>query len=474
MKYFRNQLLLVFFFFMFLVSYSVNAQSQGYGDVAVIVNDNDSTSLEIAEYYAQAHGISANRILHVQVPVSEETDSLGFEDLRAQIEAELMVGGLLDTVNYLVTTKGLPFRVSINGACDSLSQSGISTLISKCTCVENELALILGPNSSYILGPTAAPNPYFGREEAFSRDSFGIFLVSRLDGFTLADVKQMIDRGGEQQTYYAPESEFLLDIFKQNDSIFSDFIENNEFTIMSTQISNLGIQVNRDFDSDQFLGNQTDLVGSVYYGIDTVGVLSLSYQPGAMAFAGNSFSVNSFVPNNQVHNEDVCGRLVGRGVANVVGFVAPYFYSLGAKPANIFEAYLDTSRSVSANAAMAFYSASVDLSLQGLLIGDPKTQLRGTPFASNREQISLLNDLELYPNPNNGNFKLRGIWTVNSDIVITIMNSNGQVLLSENRQGRKGEFEYEFNLAELPAGMYYMNIRQGEQSQSEKFVVIPN
>ena len=97
---------------------AVYSQRVSYDDVAVIMNQDNITSVEIGEYFASSRNIPEGNLIYVSCPSVEVIDSTGFQDIRQQIETAFSSQELTGKINYLVTTKGLPFRAatSISGS----------------------------------------------------------------------------------------------------------------------------------------------------------------------------------------------------------------------------------------------------------------------------------------------------------------------------------------------------------------------
>jgi uncharacterized protein (TIGR03790 family) len=122
-----------------LASRSVFAS--GYQDVAVVVNTNSQVSLAIGSYYQSAHGIPEINIIRVNTTTDETIDDAVFASLRSQIECHLRDNNLADSINYIVTTKGVPLRID-RGDVTGLGCTSAS--------VESELMCVLGPYSGHI------------------------------------------------------------------------------------------------------------------------------------------------------------------------------------------------------------------------------------------------------------------------------------------------------------------------------------
>ena len=114
------------FIILFITSilvFNSSGQSTSYSDVAVIVNDNSQVSIEIGNYFQAARNIPSENMIHIFSPEKEIIDSMEFVQIRAQIESHLLNMGIVDSINYLVTTKGVPLKIDSsyldNGALSS-------------------------------------------------------------------------------------------------------------------------------------------------------------------------------------------------------------------------------------------------------------------------------------------------------------------------------------------------------------------
>lgn len=146
-----------------------------YSDVLLIINNNSAISKEIGEYFLDFYDPN---VLYVDAPTKTTISRSEFEDVRDQIEEHLVNSSLEDDINYLVTTKGVPLRVSGTGNA----------------AFDSELTLILGRYASDIGGGSYRYNPFHNDTDRFSRDEQDIYLVTRLTGYTAADAKGIIDR----------------------------------------------------------------------------------------------------------------------------------------------------------------------------------------------------------------------------------------------------------------------------------------
>src|SRR5206468_3536017 len=90
-----------------------------YNDVGVIVNVRSKNSVAIAGYFVKQRNIPAANIIMFNGDSSEVIDSLTFEQIRKQIEDTIKARNLTNKLNYLVTTKGVPLKVTRGDTCNA-------------------------------------------------------------------------------------------------------------------------------------------------------------------------------------------------------------------------------------------------------------------------------------------------------------------------------------------------------------------
>jgi uncharacterized protein (TIGR03790 family) len=168
-----------------------SAHAQTADNVLLLVNENSPASLDIGNYYAQKRSIPPSNIVRLKAATTDTTERLEYlRTIEAPLAAFLASRRLQDQILYIVLTKGFPLRIAGTGDRDG-------TLAS----VDSELTLLYRK----MVGETVpqlgrVDNPYFlgGRPMAeakpFVRTGWDIYLVTRLDGFTVSDVHGLIDR----------------------------------------------------------------------------------------------------------------------------------------------------------------------------------------------------------------------------------------------------------------------------------------
>ena len=175
-----------------LVCSCVAASAQDGGNVLVAVEATSQMSERIAARYVRARSIPAENVVHLRTGATDEVTRAEYEEqIEAPIAAWIRRHAMHDRIFYIVLTKGIPLRISGSGGRGGAAAS-----------VDSELTLLYRK----LVGtrvPTAGPlpNPYFGtvapaaHRGPFSHVDQDVYLVSRLDGFTEADVIGLVDRG---------------------------------------------------------------------------------------------------------------------------------------------------------------------------------------------------------------------------------------------------------------------------------------
>jgi uncharacterized protein (TIGR03790 family) len=174
-------------------------------NVLVVVNRNSPLSRQIAEYYVPRRHIPPANVCRLSAKLDEEISRDEFDKQIAQPIGEfLRAGRLTEKILYIVTTSGVPLR--IQGSGGQLAEQA---------SVDSELTLLYADlrGKPHAL-PAGIANPVFGKMGAvFRHPDFPIYLVTRLAGYDLQDVKGIIDRGLRARN----RGKFVIDL-KANDS----------------------------------------------------------------------------------------------------------------------------------------------------------------------------------------------------------------------------------------------------------------
>jgi uncharacterized protein (TIGR03790 family) len=184
-------------------------------EVLIVVNGESAISKAIGEYYRGRRKIPTSNVMRLSLPLADPTlsgaaqeivDRRTFvEQIRDPIEIFLTEAGLAETIEIIVTTKGIPLRV--HEGTGRANPSALRDIRS--ASVDAELALLFSGRDG-APGVTATRNPYFNSEESFATfrkrhpESPLRYLTARLtayqdppetgsDGRVPRDVKSLID-----------------------------------------------------------------------------------------------------------------------------------------------------------------------------------------------------------------------------------------------------------------------------------------
>jgi uncharacterized protein (TIGR03790 family) len=373
--------------------------ASGYKDVAVVVNTNSQISLAIGSYFQTARGIPETNIIRVNTTTDETINDSVFASLRYQIESYLRINNLADSINYIVTTKGVPLRIDRGDAGGSFSTSA---------SVESELMCVLGPDSAQIGGGGGCLSPYLGQTAHFSHRVFGIYLITRLDGYSLQDVEQLIDKSGPG-VLLNPASPFVLDEDPLCVPRF-DFLNANLAKARDVLARN-GASAILDT-GVVFLTQQSGIAGYASWGSNDHNALLYSnngsphdtWLPGAIAETYVSTSARSFMAGT-THGQSLIADLIQEGASGAKGYVFEPYSSAMADVSILFGRYTS-----GYNLAESYFSASRLLSWMDVVVGDPKTSIVLSGLATLPVQLSSFEALPV------DNRSVRVDWTTPSEV----------------------------------------------------------
>ena len=89
------------------------------------------------------------------------------------------------------------------------------------------------------------------------------------------------------------------------------------------------------------------------------------------------------------------------------------------------------------------------------------------PFVQNLS----IEQLKIFPNPNQGIFNLQFTLPKKGDTSIRVMTSNGKLLFANDLSDFEGDYSQRIDLSNNPAGIYYVMIKQGKFSISKKVII---
>lgn len=350
------------------------SQLYDYNDVVVITNDASVTSNKIAYTFISDRSIPTRNLIRTNTTTAEEITPTIFADLRSQIEAALISRNLVDRTNYLVTTKGMPLKIhDPQEVCYSQS--------SRCASVNSELELILGPYASYIGGSGPQMSPYFYQSVHFSRGTYGIYLTTRLDGYTLHDVMNMIRRSAAPAEINASSAGAVSHYVFDQDPVWVNPI-NTYMARAHSALINLGL-ISTLETSTNYVQNETNVRGYDSWGTkdhNNNGTTwdwrpYFTWAPGALGYFNESYSATTFIEPTDPNGPEpsLIGELIKEGITGARGQVfepysndMPHSYILFPRQAAGY------------NLAESFGMSDLLVSWMGVVVGDPKATLAVT------------------------------------------------------------------------------------------------
>jgi len=365
--------------FLFL-SLAGAAAAQTADNVLVVANDASPASVQIAEYYAQKRGVAADHVVHIKTAPADavlRAEYLGA--IEVPIGNWLLKNSLQDKVLCIVLTKGVPLRVIGTAGRDGTVAS-----------VDSELTLLyrkLVGTAPVIGGRT--DNPYFlaaspiGNAKRFTRFVADTYLVTRLDGFTVADIMKLVDRG------VAPvnEGKFLLD----KRSPATDRGGDDWLQEAVTRLQEAGAADRVVLENTRAVATMTGpVIGYFSWGSNDpenqLRDFGLNFVPGAIGGMFVSSDGRTFAepppdwkPSLAAGRgplfgggfQSLAGDLIRGGITGVSAHVAEPYLDATVRPQILFPAYVS-----GFNLAESFYLAMPFLSWQTIVVGDPLC----TPF----------------------------------------------------------------------------------------------
>ena len=179
-------------FLLVLLAIPGAAQAQSADNVLVVINEQSPASIAVGGHYVQARSIPRDQVVLLRAPTEETITSAEYgTTIETPIAQWMAKRGLQDRVLYIVLTKGVPIRIRGTGGINGSEAS-----------VDSELTLLYRKMvGSPLAGRGRETNPYFlgdrpvADAQRFTRFSSDIYLVTRLDGYTVEEVLRLIDRG---------------------------------------------------------------------------------------------------------------------------------------------------------------------------------------------------------------------------------------------------------------------------------------
>jgi uncharacterized protein (TIGR03790 family) len=358
-----------------LVITAADARGQTAANVAVVINELSPESRQVGEYYIKARDIPATNVIRIRTTAEESISQVAFgASIQAPIAAALQRANLVDRVLYIVLTKGIPLRV--------LGTAGAEGTVSS---VDSELTLLYRRlTGRTILTRGKVANPYYlgakpiSEAAAFTHRDHDIYLVSRLDAFTVDEAISLIVKG----TKPSRDGRIVLD---QRDALVNRTAE-DWMALAAQNLTKAGFGSRVTLETTPKPARDVSpVIGYFSWGStdpqNRTRVVKMDFSPGALAATFVSTDARTFkeppanwVPTN-VNDpaqffggspQSLVGDLIREGATGVAGQVAEPYLESAVRPDVLFPAYL-----AGFNLIESFYLAIPHLSWQTIVVGDP-------------------------------------------------------------------------------------------------------
>jgi uncharacterized protein (TIGR03790 family) len=368
---------------------------QSPDQVLVVVNQKSPASSQIGAYYMQQRHVPEANLVSVSSPESDEITRAEFEQqIQRPIAQWLGSHSAYDRILYIVLCKGIPLRIG-----------GTSGRNGSVASVDSEISLLY----RRLVGRPVSPdgrvdNPYFLGEKdidqarTFTHETSDVYLVTRLDGFTVKDVMGLIDRGSSTSS----DGVFVLDQKAGLDDIGNGWLQ-TAAQILSRRIATDRVVLDS---TSNVVRDVSNVMGLYSWGssdpAQTERRIPLTFAPGAIAATFVSTDARTFTEppagwklgtwRNRASYyagspQSLTGDLIRAGVTGVAGHVAEPYLDGTVRPQILFVAYL-----AGFSLAESFYLALPYLSWQTVIVGDPLC----APFRKSRTSTTG-NDREIDP-----------------------------------------------------------------------------
>lgn len=353
--------------------------AESYDDVMLVINERSWSSREIGAYFAARRNIPERNICRINVDTSETMDSATFIPLKWQIQEWMQKQNVVNSINYIVTTKGCPLRIRTS-VWDYVDSVVLKAYVQGGQCsFEDCLALINGKDSAAMLAVKINLNipisRYYGSTQHFKRDpvSLPMYLVTRLDAYTVEQVKSYIQRAEEPALL--GEGNWVLDIDPWRDG--GGYKVGNDWMRWSdTLLQAKGQTVVRNNDT-VYLHGQQNVIGYASWGSNDghsgggeKAKPGNTWLNGSIAETYVSTGGRSFKPGTG-YGQSLIADWIAEGVCGIKGYTDEPYLEVMARPHILFDRYTS-----GFNMAESYWAASPWLAWRQVVIGDPKMRLR--------------------------------------------------------------------------------------------------
>lgn len=321
---------------------------QRVSNVVVIATRRSPDSVSIAQYYAEKRRLPNTHLLTIDCVPQEEVPLVEYRDtIEKPVMNLLRSRGLEQRVDYLVLTRGIPLRIREGGFSVDCALMG---------------APLKRPFSNQ---PTEANlNPYFGKNERFTRRKYGFYLATRLDGYTMQHIRNLIDNALNAKR---ANGVFLLDLDPKRSGGGYGVI-NESMRAAARILKGRGYEVILD-EAESFVGAVRDIMGYYSWGsndhkFNVLSYRSLRFRPGSIAETAVSTSARTFRFTEK--GQSLIADLIAQGATGVKGYVSEPYTAALCRAEVMFDLYT-RGRTI----AESLWAASPFILWKDVVVGDP-------------------------------------------------------------------------------------------------------
>ncbi len=319
--------------------------------VLLVVNKASRDSQEVGAHYRAKRGIPAENVVTIDVSPAEDVPLLDYVK-KIEDPVKVAINGSKSRIDFIVLTKGVPIRLGGPGG------RSVDALLAS---YRLDFKAMDNPDQESI---KRSISPYFNRNEPFDSSKFNMFLVTRLDGYTAADAKRLVDNA-----LAAKEEDGLFFFDQAGNRTDAGYGELNSALATADGTLNARGFNSRLEATSAFVAPSQPLMGyaswgsnDADFGLETY--RKLRFKPGAIAETFVSTSARTF--ERVEGGQSVITDLIAQGVTGVKGYVSEPFTFALARPEILFDRYTR-----GYNLAESFYMASLVAKWKDVVIGDP-------------------------------------------------------------------------------------------------------
>ncbi|MBI2844873.1 MAG: TIGR03790 family protein [Armatimonadetes bacterium] len=368
-------------------------------NVLVVQNGSSPVSVRVAAHYMSRRVIPSSNLVTIytqDASLNPNNQLISRQDYQNSIEnpirAYLSQQGLINTIQFVVLTKGIPHRLTSNPPAGTPGGQSVDSALAAMDLV-NPITVHFTDESGNNLGATYA-NRYWRATEPFTHAAYGGYLVTRLDGYTEADAKALVDRALAAQS---PTYRLLLDAWGwfdptgQPESILTPegtidpdydltYQDYNADMVRASQVVSGRPHLSTQLEATSvFTGSAEPLTGYVSWGSNDPSFSSATYHSlifasGGIAETAVSTSARTFFP--ETTGQSLIADLIAQGAAGAKGYAAEPYLDAVASPTVLFDLYTS-----GRNLAESFYAASRFVGWMDVVLGDPLCALTPTTGA---------------------------------------------------------------------------------------------